>query len=218
MEAYKKYTQKRYGPARNDEICAVSADRVSIDAFAQAFCAFFDRAYRNERNNENSSRVMRQLVAEMPSVLQTVNGNRGKWPGKPGPEGKNNSLKEPDLYKFSVILSENCDISREEALAILMPAWCKFMLRSHADRLAEFAKEVWDVTGEDVSVSTIAQEGIARFQDFICQCGLAVTLREYGVRNIDSRRMAEQTIKNYGQDGIKFCPGDIQSIYELAKG
>ena len=105
---------------------------------------------------------------------------------------------------------------KNAALAVTMLAWCKYLLRTDLDAVVIWAEQVWNVTNRDISQSTVAQEGIARFQDFISQCGLSVTLREYGLRNFDSRRVALRI----AQTDVVEVPteSDIQAIYELAKG
>ena len=131
-------------------------------------------------------------------------------------------LMEKEKHEWSEceLLSEalinEYHVPKNAALAVTMLAWCKYLLRTDLDAVVIWAEQVWNVTNPDVSPSTVAQEGIARFQDFISQCGLSVTLREYGLRNFDSRRVAFRIART---DAVEVpTESDIQAIYELAKG
>ena len=121
-----------------------------------------------------------------------------------------------DCELLSEALINEYHVPKNAALAVTMLAWCKYLLRTDLDAVVIWAEQVWNVTNRDISQSTVAQEGIARFQDFISQCGLSVTLREYGLRNFDSRRVALRI----AQTDVVEVPteSDIQAIYELAKG
>lgn len=221
MEAYRKYSPGRCGPTvQEKEKKAYQKALEAVDVFAAAFCSFFEQEKKKEKGNENESRIMKQIVAELPLLLQSETYGTGESEEENSFSSLDAGQKSSDCHKLSAVLADACHIPREAALAIMMTAWCKFMLRSKVEWLADFAKKVWDVSEEDVSVWTIAQEGIARFQNFLCQCGLAVTLREYGIYNFDSRRMAEEMIRKYGEgvDKISLKEEDIQSVYELARG
>lgn len=221
MEGYRKYSPGRCSPAEEKEKKqAYQTALAAINVFAGAFCSFFEQEKKTGECSKSESEIMKQIVAELPAVLQFENCGMEEPETGDALSGQTSEQKISDCHKLSFVLSDAYSIPQEAALAIIMPAWCKFMLRTQVDWLADFARQVWDVPQGDISIWTVAQEGIARFQDFICQCGLAVTLREYGIRNFDSRRMAELIIQDYGENKEDFSlrKKDIQSIYELARG
>lgn len=222
MEDHMKYWSKRCDPAmavvKNWEYQAVLT---AISLFAGAFCSFFLPEQKQEESSESASRIMKQIVAELPTVLQSQNHRVAEPEEEKCFSDLIAEAQAADCHKLSSGLADAYKMPQGAALAIMMPAWCKFMLRSQVERLADFARKVWDVPGQELSECAVAQEGIACFQAFICRCGLAVTLREYGIRNFDSRKMAEQIIRSYGdgqKNNISLKLAEIQSIYELAKG
>ena len=160
---------------------------------------------------------MKQIVADLPDFLQSIQKNFVDFQNGVGYEEYKSEFM---CSKLSHVLADACHMPKNAAMAIIMPAWCKYLLRRNVDYLAVFARMVWDVPEDVISVSAAAQEGIAHFQNFLCQCGLAVTLREYGIRNIDSKNLAEQVCNTdkefFIENGMELR--DVQSIYELAKG
>lgn len=158
----------------------------SLQAFEQAFSDFFQPGQSME-NRRKDSDTMRSIVAEILFVLQRDKKDADFVP---------HVLMEKEKHEWSdcELLSEalinEYHVPKNAALAVTMLAWCKYLLRTDLDAVVIWAEQVWNVTNRDISQSTVAQEGIARFQDFISQCGLSVTLREYGLRNFDSRRVA----------------------------
>ena len=184
----------------------------SLQAVEQAFSDFFQPGQSME-NRRKDSETMRSIVAEILFVLQSDKKDADFIP---------HVLMEKEKHEWSEceLLSEalinEYHVPKNAALAVTMLAWCKYLLRTDLDAVVIWAEQVWNVTNPDVSPSTVAQEGIARFQDFISQCGLSVTLREYGLRNFDSRRVAFRIART---DAVEVpTESDIQAIYELAKG
>ena len=125
-------------------------------------------------------------------------------------------------HEMSHILTEEYDLPHGLALGILMPAWCKYMLLEHAEEIAEFSRQVWDVPQDGRNAEAVAQDGISKFQNFICLSGLPVTLREAGICNADSKKLAEKMLLEpdavVGENFQPLHAFDVQAIFELAKG
>ena len=183
----------------------------AIDMFSRSFGRFFESNLDRPADADREIQSMREIISRL-------SGQGAAGGDMPGVMKK----KEYDCNRLALVLSEITKIPREEALAIIMPAWCKYMLRTREEYLAEFARRVWDVPGENISVSAAAQEGIARFQDFICRCGLAVTLREYGIRDFDSKKAVEALHKRLSENGkikkLEIRMEEVLAVFELAKG
>ena len=124
-------------------------------------------------------------------------------------------------HAMSHILTASFGMAHGMALAVLMPAWCKYVMIKHPEDIAGFAKNVWNVENTGKDAYNAAQEGISRFQQFICNCGLPVTLREAGVKAADSKRLARALMADksfIGENYEKFYEKDIQAMFDLAIG
>ena len=100
-------------------------------------------------------------------------------------------------------------------LAVIFPAWMKYVYRHDAARFRQFAQRVWDVPDSFGTDEQIALEGIARYIKFAKALGMPTTFSELGLPTVRFREMAEKC----GEDGsfVRLTIDDIVNIYELAK-
>jgi len=123
-------------------------------------------------------------------------------------------------HKLEHELSALYDIAHGAGLAIIFPAWMKYVLpRGGAKKLAQFAIRVFDVAEDSGTLEEIAAEGIVRLEKFYHSLGLTTTLHENGIGTQDFDRMAERACAMVG--GTLGCfaslkPGDCKAIYQLA--
>lgn len=123
-------------------------------------------------------------------------------------------------HKLEHELSALYDIAHGAGLAIIFPAWMKYVLpRGGAKKLAQFAIRVFDVAEDSGTLEEIAAEGIVRLEKFYHSLGLTTTLHENGIGTQDFDRMADRACAMVG--GTLGCfaslkPGDCKAIYQLA--
>ena len=197
-----------------------------IDIFAHAFERYFHLGQKGILRDGLCTAVMKTVLAELPLVQQNPDDYDGRsqlmWAATMAHSDMIGAEGVFACHEMSHILTEEYDLSHGLALGILMPAWCKFILLDHAEEIAAFSQEVWDVPAEGKNAVAIAQDGISRFQDFICSVGLPVTLREAGISNVDSKWLAEKMLPDpetvVGENFQPLYQYDVQAIFELAKG
>jgi len=123
-------------------------------------------------------------------------------------------------HKIEHELSALYDIAHGAGLAIIFPAWMKYVLpRGGEKKLAQFASRVMQVPETFGTASEIALEGIARLEAFYRSLGLTTTLKENGIDARDFDFMAERCCAMMGGTAGKFLPlkpEDVKAIYELA--
>lgn len=115
-------------------------------------------------------------------------------------------------------LSGIYDIPHGEGLAIIFPAWMKYVYKDNVLKFAQFAQRVWDVdTGLDDLEGT-ALEGISRVEAFYKEIGLPANLGEIGIGEDRFEEMASKCVEN-GSIGQfrKLKKDDIVEIYRSAK-
>lgn len=116
-------------------------------------------------------------------------------------------------------LGATYDLNHGVSLAIVMPAWMKYVYRENPKRFQRYAVEVFGVSKDRKSEEEIALEGIAKTKDFFASLGLPVTLPAAGITQIDAREMAKTVLKSKcGEFGSvkKLGVEDIMAIYRLA--
>lgn len=77
-------------------------------------------------------------------------------------------------------------------LAVMFPAWMKYVYQSDLRRFAQFANRVLDVPYMPWNENQMAREGIARFEAFLKRIGLPSRLGELGVKEADIPVMAQK--------------------------
>ena len=121
-------------------------------------------------------------------------------------------------HKIEHELSAVYDIAHGAGLAIIFPAWMKYVLtRGGEEKLSQFARQVMKVTCDDDQAA--AEEGIARLEAFYHSLGLQTTLHEIGIGDEDFDRMAEHAAALMGGkvgEFVKLTADDIRAIYRLA--
>jgi len=123
-------------------------------------------------------------------------------------------------HKIEHELSALYDIAHGAGLAIVFPAWMKYVLpHGGAKKLAQFAVRVFDVPEDFGTAEEIAAEGIARLEAFYHSIGLRTTLKENDIGDKDFDRMAERAVRLAGGKLGFFLPlkaEDVKAIYQLA--
>lgn len=205
-------------PARQTAIGA-------IDIFSHAFERYFHLEQKGTLRRYLCASVMKTVLEELPKVQQNLTDYDGRsqlmWAATMAHSDMIGTEGVFVCHEMSHILTEEFDLPHGLALGILMPAWCKYMLLTQEQEIAEFAQLIWDVKPEHKSFNTIAQEGIYCFQNFICSVGLPVTLREAGIIQADSKKLADKLLgegEYLGETFQKMNRQDVQAVFELAKG
>ena len=123
-------------------------------------------------------------------------------------------------HKLEHELSALYDIAHGAGLAIVFPAWMKYVLpRGGAKKLAQFAVRVMGVPTDFGTQEETALEGIARLEAFYRSIGLTTTLHENGIGPEDFDRMAKRCVEIMGGSVgcfVKLNVEDCKAIYELA--
>ncbi len=94
------------------------------------------------------------------------------------------------------------EIAHGAGLAVLYPAWARYVYKENISRFAQFARNVWNV--EEVTDEKAALLGIERMWEFFVSIGMPDKIRDFGVPDGVFDRMAwlctfgkTRTIKSY---------------------
>lgn len=114
-------------------------------------------------------------------------------------------------------LSAIYDIPHGEGLAIIFPAWMKYVYKLNIERFAQFASRVWNVNVYFDDLEKVALEGIKNLEDFFKEIGLPTRLEQIDIHNDRFEEMATKCIEG-GPIGefMKLEYQDVLNIYKLA--
>ncbi len=90
------------------------------------------------------------------------------------------------------------DCAHGAGLAIISPAYYRYIAKYGLKRFARFAKNVWDVDTSNMTLEEAAEAGIVKMEEFIAMLKLPTTLREVGTTEEMLPLIAESTTKAGG--------------------
>lgn len=123
-------------------------------------------------------------------------------------------------HKLEHELSALYDVAHGAGLAVMFPAWMKFVLpRGGARKLAQFAERVLGVPAGFGSTDEIAAEGIRRLEAFYQSLGMPITLAGL---DIDGSRIPEMAARAVAMAGgllggfVPLTAEMAEEVYKLA--
>lgn len=204
-------------PARQTAIGA-------IDIFAHAFERYFHLEQQGTLRNKLCAAVMTTIMDELPKVLKMPDDYNSRsqlmWASTMAHSDMIGTEGVFACHEMSHVLTEIFGMAHGEALAVLMPAWCRYMIPKQTAYVAAFARNIWGVDAylDDLSA---AAEGINRFENFMKKCGLPVSMQETGISEFNSYGLAEILLEGREYVGEAFEPvylKDAAAIFELCRG
>ena len=121
--------------------------------------------------------------------------------------GRENALA---VHQLEHALSGEFDhIAHGAGLAVLFPAWARFVYTANTARFALFARNVWEIN--DADDNSAALKGIEAMADFFKEIGMPSTLKEFGVENC-ADRLAE--LCTFGKTRVinSYIPLDFETV------
>ena len=120
-------------------------------------------------------------------------------------------------------LSAIYDVAHGAGLAVLTPAWMKYVYKDNINMFVQFAVNVMGVEGSCRDPEAVILEGIGRLSEFFKKMGLPSTLQELGIDGSKLELMAKKcTGAEFGSEhpigGLKkLYWQDVLAIYKLAQ-
>jgi alcohol dehydrogenase YqhD (iron-dependent ADH family) len=96
-------------------------------------------------------------------------------------------------------------------LAVINPAWMKFVSRKNPFKFEQYAERVWEVNSID--------EAIKRYQDFLKSISMPSSIKEFGAKEEDIPMLAKHiglTDKRDFGGYVMLNVSDVEEIYRLA--
>ncbi len=123
-------------------------------------------------------------------------------------------------HKLEHELSAEFDIAHGAGLAIVFPAWMKYATAQYPKKIAQFARDVFDVPADFGDEMAIALEGIARLEGFYRSLGMPTRLAEANIQHLDAEKLAMRALPVETASVGAYIPlyrKDFIAIYDLAK-
>lgn len=123
------------------------------------------------------------------------------------------------VHPIEHVISAYYDITHGVGLAILTPAWMKYVLSEQTKaRFARFAREVFGV--DEADDMTAAKLGIEKVEEFFLSLGMPLSLADAGVNDELFSTMASEAIRTSGlseRSYVKLNVQDVEKIFESCR-
>lgn len=190
----------------------------------------FERYFTNERNVDLSDRLceaaLKTMIVNTPIALLHPEDYNARaeimWSGTIAHNDILGMGREEDWASHNIEheLSAINDVAHGAGLAIIFPAWMKYVYKQDLARFVQYAVRVWNVEQRFCDPEAVALEGIARTKAFFASLGLPTSLSEIGIGEEHFDHIAKSCKR--GGDGtagsfVKLKTEDIRGILEIAK-
>lgn len=196
---------------------------------ADIMAHLMERYFTNTKNVELTDRLieatMKTVINNAPLILKNTSNYDAwaeiMWSGTIAHNEILNTGRIGDWasHKIEHELSGIYDIAHGAGLAVVFPAWMKYVYKHDIARFARFATRVWDVKAEKDAEKT-ALEGIAKLTTFFKSLGLPATLKELNIEENKLEEMADKCTDHETRVVGTFVPlktADVLAILKLAK-
>ena len=186
-----------------------------------------ERYFTNTKDVEITDRlceaVLKAMIEEAPKVMNDLTDYQARanimWAGMVAHNNIVGVGRRQDWasHHLEHELSALYDCAHGAGLAVIAPAWMKFVYKHDVSRFAQFAVRVWGCDMNFACPEITALEGISRFESFLGSIGMPVTFAELGAREEDIPTMVNQLGKRKSVGGfVKLGREEIEAIYKLA--
>ena len=176
------------------------------DELAEGLCRAVIRAGRKavENGNDYEARATLMWAGSISHNDLTGLGRRGDWA----------------THQIEHELSGQYDrVSHGAGLAVIFPAWCRYVWKEEPERFVRFAEKIWGVDTEGMTQEEAVFAGIECCENYFRSLGMPVRLSEM---DIDDTHLHEMAVKGtyFGKrtlGGFKVLDeADIEAIYRIA--
>jgi alcohol dehydrogenase YqhD (iron-dependent ADH family) len=194
-----------------------------IDIMAHVMERLFDGAKGVELMNAQGYAIVKSMMELIPELRMNPENYAARaqyaWAASLGHNGSLSCGRDPkgdfSSHKLGHTLSLLFGVPHGASLAVMMPAWARYLYKDNPLPFARFAEAVFGIDGGDEEDSAL--EGIERLESFYRSIGAPTTLRELKIGEADIERIA-QNAAAFAPFGVlkSLTADDILEIYKLA--
>jgi alcohol dehydrogenase YqhD (iron-dependent ADH family) len=201
------------------------------DMMSHIFERYFTNTTHTDLTDALCEATLRTIIANAPRLMENQE-DYDTWAeiGFAGTVAHNGLLgmgREQDwaCHDMEHELSAAYDVAHGAGLAVLTPAWIKYVCRTNMDMFAQFAVNVMGVSKGIRDKEELVAEAIRRLQQFYRSIGLPQTMAELSIDDSRLEEMAQKATRYYfGKADERELGGlrklrwqDVLNIYHLAR-
>ena len=187
-----------------------------------------ERYFTNTKNVEITDRlsegILLTIIKETPKALANPNDYEARanlmWAGMVAHNDTCGVGRESDWSSHNLEheLSALYDVAHGAGLAVMFPAWMKYVMHQNVMLFAQFAVRVWGCEMDFQDPEKTALQGIERYEQFMTSIGMPIRFSQLGAKAEDipvlvkTLGLGNKTMGSF----VKLTEEDIRNIYELA--
>jgi alcohol dehydrogenase YqhD (iron-dependent ADH family) len=211
-------------PALTQTLPANQTAAGSADIMAHIFERYFTNSKEVEVTDRLCEALLMTMLREVPIVLRDPNNYEARanimWAGMVAHNNIIGVGREQDWSSHAIEheLSALYGIAHGAGLAVIFPAWMKFVMEHDIMRFAQLATRVFGCNMDYAHPENTAREGIAKLEETFKSWGLPVRMVEFGGVEEDIPYLASHIGIGDGTLGsfVKLSVKDVESIYRIA--
>jgi len=195
-----------------------------VDMISHVMERYFTHTENVDLSDRLCEAVLRSIIAAAPKVLANPTDYTGRaelmWTSTIAHIDLVGLGRVGDWASHSIEheLSAQYDVAHGAGLAVVFPAWMKYVLKENLAKSVQFALRVWGVEYVAGRDEQIALEGIRRHRAFYDSIGMPTNLKKLGVKDNRYAVMAEKALRSGPLGEVKkLNKEDVVAIYTLAE-
>ena len=196
----------------------------STDMMAHVMERYFTNTKDVEITDRISEAILLTVIKETPKALANPNDYEARanlmWAGMVAHNDTCGVGRDSDwaTHMMEHELSGLYDVAHGAGLAVMFPAWMKYVMNHDVMRFAQFAVRVWDCEMDFQNPEKTAIKGIERYEQFMTSIGMPIRFSQLGAKAEDIPTLVETMGlgKNTLGSFVKLTEEDVRKIYELA--
>ncbi len=196
----------------------------AVDMMAHVMERYFTNTKNVEITDRLAEGILLTVINEAPKAMADPNNYDARanlmWAGMVAHNDTCGVGRESDWssHMLEHELSGLYDVAHGAGLAVMFPAWMKFVMQHDVMRFAQFAVRVWGCEMDFQNPEKTALQGIERYEQFVSSLGMPIRFAELGAKAEDiplllkTLGLGENTIGSF----VKLTEDDCRKIYELA--
>ena len=196
----------------------------STDMMAHVMERYFTNTKDVEITDRISEAILLTVIKETPKALANPNDYEARanlmWAGMVAHNDTCGVGRDSDwaTHMMEHELSGLYDVAHGAGLAVMFPAWMKYVMNHDIKRFAQFAVRVWDCEMDFQNPEKTALQGIERYEQFMTSIGMPIRFSQLGAKAEDIPTLVKTMGlgKNTLGSFVKLTEEDVRKIYELA--
>lgn len=197
----------------------------AVDMIGHVIERYFTNTTEVELTDRLCESVITTVINNAPKAIENNEDYASRaeimWAGALAHNGLVGTGREEDWASHSIEheLSGIYDIAHGAGLAIVYPAWMKYVYKHDLNRFALFANKIFGIEVNNDNLEETALKGIEALEEFYKSIGMPTRLVDADIDEKNIELMAAKTTKENTRSlgsFVKLNENDIVEIYKLA--